>query len=71
MTSKELQIKSKLKEVIFMKKTCTHELGHAMGYCGHSKTEKELMYTNTKKSDMVLTVFEKQHLKVVYDRFAN
>lgn len=54
-----------------VKKTCIHELGHAMGYCGHSKTEKELMYTNTKKSDMVLTVFEKQHLKVVYDRFAN
>lgn len=54
-----------------VKKTCIHELGHALGYCGHSKTENDLMYNSTKKSGMFLTTAEKQHLKAVYDKFVD
>lgn len=55
-----------------LKKTCTHELGHALGYYGHSKTTTELMYKSTDVvSTFSLTTAEKQHLKAVYDKFVD
>lgn len=55
-----------------VKKTCIHELGHALGYAGHSKNSKELMYTTTDNVDtFFLSTAEKQHLNAVYDKFVN
>ena len=28
-------------------KTATHELGHALGYAGHSTTKGDIMYTSS------------------------
>lgn len=48
------------------KNTCTHELGHALGYMGHSASSADIMYYLDKNA-YTLTNNEKEHLIQVYD----
>ena len=47
------------------KKTCTHELGHALGWIGHSGTSSDIMYQSG-SSITSLTYRDIQHLSQVY-----
>ena len=48
------------------KKTCTHELGHALGWAGHSSNTSDIMYS-AGSSVTSLTSRDKNHLSQVYD----
>ncbi|MCR5828907.1 MAG: matrixin family metalloprotease [Lachnospiraceae bacterium] len=47
------------------KKTCTHELGHALGWIGHSGTSSDIMYKHG-SSTTSLTYRDIHHLSQVY-----
>jgi len=47
------------------KKTTTHELGHALGWRGHSSNAKDIMY-GVSSEVTSLTTRDKNHLKQVY-----
>lgn len=47
------------------KKTATHELGHALGWAGHSDTSTDIMY-GSGSSVTELTTRDKRHLTQVY-----
>jgi predicted Zn-dependent protease len=49
--------------------TLIHELGHALGYFGHPTESGNIMKDSNGVTS--LTTSEKNHLKVVYDTFAN
>lgn len=48
-----------------MKKTCTHELGHALGWFGHSSDSSDIMYSLS-SSITALSSRDKAHLSQVY-----
>ena len=47
------------------KKTCTHELGHALGWIGHSGTSSDIMYF-CGSSNIYLSNRDRQHLLQIY-----
>lgn len=47
------------------KETCTHEMGHALGWSGHSGNSSDIMYAYG-SSITTLTTNEKNHLSQVY-----
>ena len=47
------------------KKTTTHELGHALGWSGHSDSSADIMYSSASEVT-TLTTTDKRHLKQVY-----
>lgn len=47
------------------KKTTTHELGHALGWIGHSSNSSDIMYFDASEVTN-LTTRDKRHLKQVY-----
>lgn len=47
------------------KKTCTHELGHALGWVGHSSNSSDIMYS-LGSSVTSLTTRDSKHLSQVY-----
>lgn len=47
------------------KKTCTHELGHALGWVGHSSNSSDIMYSSG-SSVTSLTTRDSNHLSQVY-----
>ena len=47
-------------------KSCTHELGHALGYLGHSNSANDIMY-NTASSVTSLTIRDKNHIRQIYE----
>ena len=52
------------------KKTCTHELGHALGWAGHSSNTSDIMYS-AGSSVTSLTSRDKNHLSQDYDYGGN
>ena len=48
-----------------LKKTITHEFGHALGYRGHSPTTSDVMYAYA-HSNYTLSTSEKNHLRQIY-----
>ena len=49
-----------------------HELGHLMGYNGHSTNNTDVMYSRMPiRPNTVVTTREQRHLRRVYDRFRN
>ena len=48
-----------------LKNTCTHEMGHALGWVGHSKEEHDIMYP-LRKSYNELNYRDQFHLQQVY-----
>lgn len=58
-TPKKLFYSAKNYRIMF-----THELGHALGYLGHSTSKNDLMYSSGKKD--VLTTRDKRHLSQNY-----
>ena len=47
------------------KKTVTHEMGHGLGWCGHSTTSSDVMYGSS-SSVTILTSRDKDHLTQIY-----
>lgn len=59
--------KSNPRTDIAYSKTATHELGHALGYAGHSLTKGDIMYTSSVHNTTdALTSQDIDHLKQVY-----
>ena len=56
----------------FIRYVHIHELGHLMGYNGHSVVPGQLMYGNNQYNlPQTLSAEEKRHLRRIYDRFRN
>jgi len=51
-----------------VRKLSLHELGHLMGYVGHSLSENDVMF-NTTTTSQQLSQAERTHLRRIYDRF--
>lgn len=51
-----------------VKKVCTHELGHSLGWLGHSSNSSDMMYAYD-NNVLQLTERDIVHLKQVYDLF--
>ena len=66
MSSAEICIMAKNKTADEYQNTCVHELGHALGFFGHSSSESAVMYPYGQSRYQLQTV-EKNHLKQVYD----
>ncbi len=49
-------------------KTMAHEVGHSLGWFGHSSNSSDVMYYYT-TSNKFLTTRDKQHLRQIYDLF--
>lgn len=47
------------------RETCVHELGHALGWCGHSTVSSDVMYAYEAYT-YTLTFRDKNHLSQVY-----
>jgi len=55
-----------------VRKVATHELGHSLGYWGHSPCNQDNMwYTVTDPPNVNLRANEIRHLRQVYDFFVN
>jgi predicted Zn-dependent protease len=50
------------------KKTMTHEIGHLLGWSGHSSNSNDIMYSSG-SSITTLTLRDKNHLSQIYDLF--
>lgn len=46
-----------------------HELGHALGYAGHSENNADVMFKDANGST-TLSANETNHLKQIYDRYS-
>ncbi len=57
---------SNIRPESLIKKTVTHEFGHALGYIGHSPTSTDVMYAYA-HDDYQLKTAEINHLRQVYD----
>lgn len=66
-TYSKIALVEKSRTDIAYSKTATHELGHALGYAGHSTTNGDIMYTtSTKNTTGSLTAQDINRLKQVY-----
>jgi len=50
------------------RQTTTHELGHTLGYVGHTTNDQDVMYGGN-QPQFTLRNNEKRHLSQIYDRF--
>lgn len=50
-----------------LKHVCLHELGHALGWRGHSSNVNDVMHEDDSVTKTVLTNRDKMHLRQVYD----
>ena len=49
--------------------TFIHEMGHAVGFCGHPSEDGNVM--NNFNGVLTLTMNEKRHLQEIYENFSD
>ena len=53
----------------YYKNIITHEIGHALGWHGHSSVSSDLMYANVTKNNITVGTRDAAHLNQIYDLY--